>query len=150
MTSSLPSITDLKGQAKQLRAQLEVIGTRVSHSKSLELIAHQYGCRDWNTLCASARVRPALPVNVGDRVQGRYLSQPFSGTVVGVHLLKHDRFQIALEFDEAVDVVRSERFSNNRKRVTCTIDSAGITREKTSDGLPHLVLEKQSIAQGAQ
>lgn len=141
MTASLPSIVDLKGQAKRLRSQLEIMGTRVSHSKSLELVAHQYGCRDWNTLCATARARPAMPLNIGDPVRGRYLSEPFTGRVVGIQMLKGERFQIALYFDEAVDVVHASSFSNRRKRVSCIVDSSGTTREKTSNGVPHLVLD---------
>jgi hypothetical protein len=81
-------------------------------------------------------------VSVGDRVRGRYLSQPFTGAVMGVQVLKGERFRITLEFDKAVDVVRASSFSNQRKRVTCTINSSGVTREKTSDGLPHLVLDE--------
>lgn len=148
MTQSLPSIANLKSQAKRLRAQLELIGTRVSHSKALELIAQQYGYRDWNTICASAPEHTGLPANVGDRVRGRYHSQPFTATVAGLEILKGDRFRITLQFDEAVDVVRARSFSNNRRRVTCVVNSTGATREKTSDGLPHLSLEKGVLETG--
>jgi len=46
-----------KGMAKRLRADLADRGLAVSHSEALELVAHQYGVRDWNTLAA----RPVSP-----------------------------------------------------------------------------------------
>ncbi len=51
--------TDLKQQAKRLRTSLAERGVDVTHSEALELVAHQYGARDWNTLSAShAEVAP--------------------------------------------------------------------------------------------
>lgn len=144
MSESQPSITILKRQAKRLRAQLDAMGTRINHSQSLELVAQQYAHRDWNTICASAQENPDLPVSVGDRVRGRYLSKPFTARVIGVTILKPTRFRISIEFDEALDVVIFDSFSNKRKRVTCVIDSSGVTKEKTSDGMPHLALEPRS------
>jgi catechol 2,3-dioxygenase-like lactoylglutathione lyase family enzyme len=45
--------TDPKQQAKRLRTSLAERGTEVTHSEALELVAHQYGARDWNTLAAA-------------------------------------------------------------------------------------------------
>lgn len=145
MSQPMPSIANLKAQAKRLRAQLESLGTSISHSKSLELIAQQQGCHDWNTLCAKVDVQPLLPANVGDRVTGRYLSIPFSGSVRGLEVLKAGRFRISIEFDHAIDVVRFDSFSALRKRVDCVIDASGKSYEKTSDGQPHLVLENNLV-----
>ena len=76
----LPSWPALKEQAKRLRADLEENGTTISHSRSLELLAHQLGFKDWNTLHASAGNRPPpSPVMLGDRVRGTYLGQAFEG-----------------------------------------------------------------------
>ena len=51
--------TDHKQQAKRLRTSLAERGVEVTHSEALELVAHQYGARDWNTLSAShAEVAP--------------------------------------------------------------------------------------------
>ena len=54
----LPSIEALKGQAKRLRARLELDGITIGHGKSLELFARQYGYKDWNTLHAAVGNRP--------------------------------------------------------------------------------------------
>lgn len=143
MNGSLPlhSLEDLKDQAKRLRAKLEADGEPIGHSRSLELLAHQYGYRNWNTLHAVLGNRPpASPVALGARVGGRYLGQAFTGEVIGVRTLSPDRFRVTLDFDEPVDVVTFESFSNFRKRVSCTIDGRGVTSEKTSNGLPQLQL----------
>ena len=44
--------TDHKQQAKRLRTSLAERGVEVTHSEALELVAHHYGARDWNTLVA--------------------------------------------------------------------------------------------------
>ncbi|MDP6814584.1 MAG: glyoxalase superfamily protein, partial [Alphaproteobacteria bacterium] len=121
---SLPSIADLKVQARRLRAKLETDGTAIGHGRSLELLAQQYGYKDWNTLHASVGNRgPRSPVTIGEKVRGHYLGQAFAGTVLGVHALSAaDRFRVTLEFDAPVDVVMFESFSAFRKRVSCTID----------------------------
>ena len=139
----LPSIDALKAQAKRLRGRLAADGKAIGHSEALELLACQYGYRDWNTLHAAARERPSRsPVALGSRVRGRYLGQPFQGQVIGIKTLKGPgRYRVTLHFDEAVDVVTFDSFSAFRRRVTCTIDRSGRTAEKTSDGRPHLQLE---------
>lgn len=141
MNKSLPSIAAAKEQAKNLRAKLASDGVTVSHGRSLELIAHQYGYRDWNTLHARIGDRSPLSLSVGDRVGGRYLSQAFSATVIGIKTVRPGWFRITLDFDEAVDVVTFSSFSNVRKRVTGVVGPAGISKEKTSDGRPHLQLD---------
>lgn len=140
-TPPVPSIEELKQQAKRLRARLAEDGDFICHSESLELIARQYGRRDWNTLHAAARNRPQPPVYVGARIKGRYLGQAFEGDVVAVNLLSPGRTRITVVFDDAVDVVAFESFSAFRRRVTATIDDNGKSAEKTSDGVPHFVLE---------
>lgn len=71
---SLPSLDALKDQARRLRSRLASEGDEVTHSKSLELVAAQYGYRDWNTLHAAVGNRPAFnPWMLGARVKGRYL-----------------------------------------------------------------------------
>ncbi|MEN8685342.1 glyoxalase superfamily protein, partial [Marivita sp.] len=42
--------------------------------------------------------------------------------------------------DEPVDVVHFDSFSNFRKRVQCVVGPSGTTKEKTSNGQPHVVL----------
>ena len=74
-------------------------------------------------------------------MQGCYLSQPFEATVVAVESLRPGWFRLTLDLDEAVDVVTFDGFSNFRKRIRGVIGPAGTTRERTSDGVPHLTLD---------
>ncbi len=137
----LPSIEALKAQAKRLRARLQADGTPVGHSKSLELLAHQHGYKDWNTLHAVGSRPPTSPVLPGARVRGVYLGQPFCGRVIGVvALTPPGRFRVTLHFDEPIDVVTFESFSAFRQRVTCVVNGSGRTAERTSNGRPHLQL----------
>lgn len=141
-TISLPTLDVLKAQAKRLRATLEADGTTVGHSKSLELLAHQFGYKDWNTLHAAIGNRPPKSaLRIGDRVVGRYLGQPFNAEVLGIQgSTSVDRLRVTFLFDEPVDVVTFDSFSSFRKRVTCNIGKDGKTVEKTSDGQPQLSL----------
>lgn len=138
----LPSIEALKSQAVRLRTDLNAMGESIGHSRALELLAHQYGYRDWNTLHAAVGNRPPpCPVNVGQMVAGLYLGQPFEAEVIGVRSFDAtDRFRATFDFEEPVDVVTFDSFSAFRKRVSCTIDRNGKTLEKTSNGKPQLEL----------
>jgi len=139
----LPSIDALKDQARRLRAKLGSDHEPISHSKSLELLAHQYGYKDWNTLHAAVGNGPSsCPAALGAKVRGQYLGQVFEGEVIGVQILTQpDWFRVTLHFDKPVDVVTFGSFSNLRQRVSCIIDKSGKTPEKTSDGRPHMQLE---------
>ena len=137
----LPPIRALKQQAKRLRERLAQDGDFISHSEALELIAHQHGHKDWNTLFAAIGNRPATQnLMPGARVTGQYLSQPFSGEIIGVTKLTGDRMRLTIAFDEAVDVVRFDSFSAFRQRVSCTVNKYGESAEKTSDGQPQMIL----------
>jgi hypothetical protein len=46
------SILDSKAMAKVLRQSLAMRGLNLSHSECLEIVAHQFGLADWNTLSA--------------------------------------------------------------------------------------------------
>ncbi|ASY57657.1 MULTISPECIES: glyoxalase superfamily protein [Sinorhizobium] len=141
---ALPSLETLKDQAKRLRARLSAEGEQIGHSKALELIAAQYGYRDWNTLCAAVGNRPPFnPWILGARVRGRYLGQPFKGEILSAQALtaKPGHYRLTFKFDEPVDVVTFESFSAFRQRVTATVDESGRTVERTSNGRPHLELE---------
>ncbi|MBD9452074.1 hypothetical protein IB244_10885 [Rhizobium sp. RHZ02] len=145
MTTAYPTIEELKSQAKRLRQAMEARGTAISHGAALELIAQQHGVRDWNTLSALAtrpNEEPIAAISVGSLVRGRYLNQPFTGKVLalagqpggGLH-------KITIHFDEPVDVVTFESFSAFRQRINAQVDSNGVSPRKTSNGVPHLVLE---------
>lgn len=142
-TETLPSIEELKYSAGELRRDLAAQGIVISHSQSLERIAHDMGFKDWNSLSAAAR-RPKdrCPVTKGDRVTGRYLGQPFTATVLDVHAAEmHARFRVTLHFDVPVDVVSFESFSAFRQRVSCTLTPEGRTPQKTSNGEYQLALD---------
>jgi len=141
MTAHLPTIAQAKAQAKRLRAQLAEDGTAISHGKALELVAHQQGFRDWNTLHAAIGNRPPDGFAPGGRVSGRYLSQPFAATVVGVERVGPGWFRLELDLDEAVDVVSFDSFSNFRKRIRGMVGPSGRSHERTSDGRPQLELD---------
>ncbi|PDT80679.1 glyoxalase superfamily protein [Sinorhizobium sp. BJ1] len=141
---ALPSLHTLKDLAKRLRARLSAEGEQIGHSKSLELIAAQYGYRDWNTLHAAVGNRPPFnPWILGSRVRGNYLGQPFEGEVLSAQALtaKPGHYRLTFKFDAPVDVVTFESFSAFRQRVTAIVDEGGRTIEKTSNGRPHLELE---------
>ena len=140
-SNALPSLEAIKEQARRFRSQTEAKGASITHSQSLEHLAHQYGFKDWNTLHAAIGNSPRVPVTLGARVKGRYLDQAFEGEVIGVHTLSPGYFRVTFDFDEPVDVVTFDSFSSFRKRVSCTINPDGMTAERTSNGLPQLTLE---------
>ena len=124
-STTLPSLDALKDQAKRLRTRLASEGETIGHSRSLELIAAQYGYRDWNTLHAAVGNRPPFnPWMLGARVKGRYLGQAFEGEVLSVQALtaQPGRYRLTMKFDEPVDVVTFESFSAFRQRVTATVE----------------------------
>ena len=113
---------------------------------ALEHVAKELGYRDWNTASARLSNEPEVVLQVGDQVAGRYLKQAFDGRVLAVReMAGGSAFEVTLEFDAPVDVVEFESFSAFRKRVTATVSSAGVSFSKTSDGVPHLVVERTSI-----
>ncbi len=137
------SVTDLKDQAKRLRTALEEAGNPVSHSKALELVSRQNGYRDWNTASASlpneASNAMTAPFHVGDTVSGTYLGKPFTGQIKGVSKMG-DLYRVNTSFDQPVDVVEFESFSNLRSQVWAVLDKHGISPQKTSNGKPQMAL----------
>lgn len=141
MTRHLPTSTEAKRQARQLRVDLAAVDTTVSHAQALEMVAHQHGFRDWNGLHAAIGNRPPEGWMPGGRVAGRYLSQPFEATVLAVEMLRPGWFRLVLDLDKAVDVVQFDSFSNFRKRVRAVVGPKGHSMERTSDGEAHMRLE---------
>lgn len=142
-STPLPAIDALKEQAKRLRQELAAAGTVIGHSRSLELLAHQHGYKDWNTLHAViGNCPPHSPVAAGQRISGHYLGQPFTGEVKALQSFSQaGRYRVVLHFDEPVDVVTFDSFSAFRQRVSCFIGNDGMTAEKTSNGRPQLALQ---------
>jgi hypothetical protein len=141
MNTQLPSAAQAKEQAQRLRTKLTEDGSPIGHAKSLELVAHQHGFRDWNTMFAAIGNGPPKDWVVGDKVNGTYLSQPFSAHVVGMSIVKPGWFRLELQLDEAVDVVTSDSFSNFRSRIRGVVGPKGHSIERTSDGEPQLQVD---------
>lgn len=142
MTTDLPAVSGLKQQAKRLRTSLAEDGDFISHSESLELIARQYGFRDWNTIHAAAGNGPPTdPLVLGAKIRGRYLGQTFSGEIIAIQSLTADYKRLTVHFDEAVDVVTFDSFSAFRQRVSTRVNKHGVSVEKTSDGVPQMVID---------
>ena len=149
--ADLPSPDALKHQARRLRQELDKSGTKISHAKALELVAHQLGYRDWNTLSAASAASAAeavrrhnqTQVQIGDRVAGTYLGQAFNGEVLAVQRMGGGHVRVTLHFDSPVDVVRFDSYSAFRQRVSCTLDEELTAPARTSDGRPHMRIERR-------
>ncbi|MDW3182132.1 MULTISPECIES: glyoxalase superfamily protein [unclassified Roseobacter] len=140
MDTPLPSRDALKAQARRLRARLIEAGQPMSHSMALEAVAHQWGMRDWNTLCALAGDAPRTAWQIGQRVSGRYLGRRFQGVVKAANQRAQGFWRMTIRFDQPVDVVRSEQFSCLRRQINCSLDARGRSPQKTSDGVPQVIL----------
>ena len=53
-------------------------------------------------------------------------------------------YEVTLHFDEPMDVVEFDSFSGLRQRVKAMISEEGISWDKTSDGVPHLIVQRES------
>jgi hypothetical protein len=140
-TSILPALETLKAQARRLRQSLTAEGNFITHSEALELLAHQHGFRDWNTLHAAAGNRPATPLALGAHITGHYLGQAFKGEIIALASLDHgSHYRLTIEFDEPVDVVSFDSFSAFRKRVNCTVAANGRSPALTGNSEPQMVI----------
>lgn len=143
MKTPIHNRAQAKARARELRAELSDAGRPVSHSEALEQVASELGYRDWNTASAQLSNEPESPLQIGDLVTGRYLKQPFTGRVLGVREVGGGAaFEVTIRFDQAIDVVEFESFSNLRTQVTVTVSAAGVSAFRTSDGVPHMAVER--------
>lgn len=138
---TLPDRATAKALAKRLRQSLVSEGNFVTHSEALELTAKQFGFRDWNTLSAKLETPQPRPMNVGGRVTGRYLGHDFTGTLLGLQMMKGERRHVVIEFDQPIDVVASKHFSSHRRRISGVLERNGASWEKTGDGQPQLQVD---------
>lgn len=139
--ASFLTTSDLKAEARDWRAAQAGDGNTVTHSQALEMVSRFHGFRDWNTANAILPDTRAPLFAVGQRVEGIYLKQAFSGTIIGVAALSSsDLFRLTVQFDEPVDVVTFESFSAFRQRVDVTVNREGISPSRTSDGQPHMTV----------
>ncbi len=134
-----PSIQTLKSEARALREERAAAGTPIGHGQALEEVARNHGYRDWNTASATLPERVNIPVQVGQRVKGTYLSRPFAGLVVGMQLLADmQHYEVTVKFDHPVNVSKFASMVHNRQRVRATVGLDGVSMARTSDGEPHM------------
>lgn len=140
----IQSVQTLKSEAKALREKRSAAGESLSHGAALETIAKTHGFRDWNTARASLPDRVAVPFQVGQRVHGTYLEQPFKGVLIGVQLLSDQQhFKITVTFDTPVNVTPNFMFATYRHRVVATIDLHGVTPARRGNGQPHMIVHRR-------
>ena len=138
-----PSVSTLKSEARALREERAKAGSPIGHSAALEEVAHQHGYRDWNTAAAALPQRVMVPVQVGQRVRGTYLSQPFTGLVMSVKLLADmQHYEVSVHFDQPVNVWKGKLAVALRQRVRSTVDMRGVSLAHTSDGEPQMRIGK--------
>ncbi|WP_416896287.1 MAG: glyoxalase superfamily protein [Minwuia sp.] len=139
----LPTIENAKAQAKRLRQDLNARGVEIGHGQALEMISHQLGYRDWNTLHAAIGNRPpGPPITVGQRVSGFYLGHPFRGEVLGVRSIGPDGpYRATIRFEEPVNVSAFESFEVLRRQVSATIGRDGRTVERISNGTHQMAID---------
>ncbi len=138
----MPTIEDLKSQAKRLRASLSA-SNPLSHSQALEAVARQHGYKDWNTIhAACGNAPPGPPWQVGQTVTGAYLGKPVRGTIKSVREWADGRmFRVTLDLDEPVNVSAFDSFEVMRRRLSATLSRDGETVEKITGGTPQLKLD---------
>ncbi|GGB56319.1 MULTISPECIES: glyoxalase superfamily protein [Henriciella] len=147
MTHAITTRAQAKARAREIRSEHARAGRSLSHAHALESVAHELGYRDWNTASARLSNQPDIPLQVGERVSGKYLKQAFTGRVHAVRELAEGMgYDVTLHFDEPVDVVEFESFSGLRQRVSAMISEDGVSWAKTSDGIPHLIVAREDAA----
>lgn len=136
-----PSAQTLKSEAKALREARARSGEQLSHGAALEEVARAHGFRDWNTARAALPDRVAVPFQVGMRVKGFYLEQPFTGLLIGVQLAHNmQAYTVTIQFDEPVNVTPTFMFAAYRHRVVSTVDINGVSPALRGNGQPQMRL----------
>ncbi|MCR6633759.1 glyoxalase superfamily protein [Devosia sp.] len=139
-----PSAQTLKSEAKNLREERAKTGQPITHGAALEEVARTHGFRDWNTARAALPDRVAVPFQVGMRVKGFYLEQPFRGLLIGLQLstdMQHHK--VTIQFDEPVNVTPTFMFAAHRQRVTATVDIHGLSPALRGNGQPQMRLMRE-------
>lgn len=138
-----PSAQTLKSEAKELRQRRAALGETLSHSAALEQVARTHGYRDWNTARAALPERVAVPFQVGQKVAGLYLDQPFAGMLIGVQLLGNmQSYTVTIQFDEPINVTPTFMFAALRHRVVSTVDIHGVSLAMRGNGNPQMVMKR--------
>lgn len=149
-----------KTRAKKLRRFLSTHDIEISHSQSLEAVAHIEDAKDWNTYAARFKLvdkalqstpqeklsddAAGFPLSVGDRIAGQYRGADFSGTLIGLERTKKEGvWRAKLHFDEPVRLPGASPALNlTRQRVRCMLDANGrsVTLLGKPDGQAQLAM----------
>ncbi len=139
-----PSAQTLKSEAKTLREDRARAGQMLTHGAALEEVARAHGYRDWNTARAALPDRAEVPFQVGMRVKGYYLEQPFKGRLLGVQMKNAMQlFAVTIQFDEPVNVTPKLMFAALRQRVSATVDAMGVSPALRGNGQPQMRLMRE-------
>ncbi|MEX0300071.1 MAG: glyoxalase superfamily protein, partial [Kordiimonas sp.] len=142
-----------KNRAKRLRAYLDGSGHSISHSESLEAIAHSEGYRDWNTYSALFKTvageiskpdqrKQQYPFHVGDTVTGTFRGVRFQGTLLGLEeTITLGVWRVKMHFDNPVKLPSHEALNLTRQRINCMLNIAGasVNLKGAPDG--HIILD---------
>jgi hypothetical protein len=136
-----PSAQTLKSEARALRETRQKLGETLTHGAALDQVSRAHGFRDWNTARAALPDRVPVPFQVGMRVRGFYLEQPFKGLLIGVQLSSSmTTYAVTVMFDEPVNVTPNFMFAAHRQRVTATVDIHGVSPALRGNGQPQMRL----------
>ena len=137
----LPSLNEAKAYARSLRRDMAEHGERITHARALEITAHRLGFVSWNVLAARLGPRKTFSPQLGDKVRGLYLKMPFFGTIIAIsEQAGGARYAATINFDAPVNVSRFSSFNVMRRRVNVNLDGRGMTKQRTSDGEPHMII----------
>ncbi|MDO6588864.1 hypothetical protein DS901_14270 [Loktanella sp. D2R18] len=141
MSGQFPTLHKAKTMAKVLRAG----ASGMSHAQALEQIAKDHGFRDWNSFHAVICDFTPAYLTVGARVAGRYLGHACAGEIIHLSPQQPGWTRVEIQLDHPVDTVCFTSFKNMRSRITGTIGPDGYSKERTSDGQPHLILDTENM-----
>lgn len=93
---------DPKSMAKRLRTALAERGTEIGHSEALELVARQYGARDWNTFAARPKEGPVIPIlRIFDVAKAREFYEEYLGFAIDWEHTFDDHMPVYLQASRA-------------------------------------------------
>jgi hypothetical protein len=85
-----------------------------------------------------------VPFQVGMRVKGFYLEQPFRGLLIGLQLSGDMQYyKVTIQFDEPVNVTPTFMFAAHRQRVSATVDINGLSPALRGNGQPQMRLMRE-------
>jgi hypothetical protein len=142
MTNPTPPLARIKDQARRMRTRTVAKGAPLSQAQALEKLARMLGHRDWNTLHAAASFTPeGAPAKTGDKLRLRYMGIEAEGRLRWVKEgAEQGYWQVAIDLTAPLPIPTAEGIDLTRRRLHADLDAKGISRERRSDGTPHLEL----------